>query len=77
MKTKVLRKFVVAAFAVATLCPLAQAQTMGGDDVKVVQYNQEKLVQTRMSVADNGWIYVMTHSGYDLSLIHISEPTRH
>ncbi|ATS04192.1 TapA/TapC family T9SS-dependent outer membrane protein [Porphyromonas gingivalis] len=65
MKTKVLRKFVVAAFAVATLCPLAQAQTMGGDDVKVVQYNQEKLVQTRMSVADNGWIYVMTHSGYD------------
>ncbi|KGO02842.1 secretion protein [Porphyromonas gulae] len=65
MKTKALRKFVVAAFAVATLCPLAQAQTMGGDDVKVIQYDQETLVQTRMSVADNGWIYVMTHSGRD------------
>ena len=64
MKTKALLKFIVAVFAVAICSPqLTQAQTMGGDDVKVTEHNTGTRTNTRMIVADNGWIYLMAHGG--------------
>ena len=58
-----LRKLLVAAFALAIISPLAKAQTMGGDDLKVVDFNSDVQVRNKTVVADNGWIYLMVHSG--------------
>ena len=65
VKKTTLRKLLVAVFAVAILCPLAKAQTIGGDDLKVIEFNNDIPVKSKTVVADNGWIYLMVHSGFD------------
>ena len=65
VKKTTLRKLLVAIFAVAILCPLAKAQTIGGDDLKIFEFNSDVQVRNKMVVADNGWIYLMVHSGRD------------
>ena len=42
-----LRKLLVAAFALAIISPLAKAQTMGGDDLKVVDFNSDVQVRNK------------------------------
>lgn len=63
MKTKALLKFIVAVFAAAICSPqLTQAQTMGGDDVLISSFSaMQPEGESRLAVADNGWIYVMAH----------------
>ena len=63
VKKTTLRKLLVAIFAVAILCPFAKAQTIGGDDLKIFEFNSDVQVRNKMVVADNGWIYLMVHSG--------------
>ena len=63
VKKTTLSKLLVAAFALAIISPLAKAQTMGGDDLKVVDFNSDVQVRNKTVVADNGWIYLMVHSG--------------
>lgn len=65
MRTTILHKWVLAAFALITLSSLAQAQTMGGGDVKVFDYKNNPAIKTKMSVADNGWIYLMAHGKHE------------
>ena len=65
VKKTTLRKLLVAIFAVAILCPLAKAQTIGGDDLKIFEFNNDMPVKSKTVVADNGWIYLMVHSGFD------------
>ena len=55
----------VAVFALTIISPLAKAQTMGGDDLKVIEFNNDIPVKSKTVVADNGWIYLMVHSGFD------------
>ena len=63
VKKTTLRKLLVAAFALAIISPPVKAQTMGGDDLKVVDFNSDVQVRNKTVVADNGWIYLMVHSG--------------
>lgn len=63
VKKTTLRKLLLAAFALAIISPPAKAQTMGGDDLKVVDFNSDVQVRNKTVVADNGWIYLMVHSG--------------
>ena len=70
---KTLRHFIMAALAAAFITPTAVAQaTMGGDDVKVLEVNQNVLALTKTRVADNGWIYLMTFTGRDTDNSHVT-----
>lgn len=63
MKTKALLKFFVAVFAAAICSPsFMQAQMMGGDNVLISSFQAgQPIGESRLAVADNGWIYVMAH----------------
>ncbi len=63
MKTKALLKFIVAVFAAAICSPsFMQAQMMGGDNVLISSFEAgQPEGESRLAVANNGWIYVMAH----------------
>ncbi len=70
---KTLCHFIMAALAAAFITPAAVAQPyMGGDDVKVLEINQNVLALTKTCVADNGWIYLMTFTGRDTDNSHVT-----
>ena len=63
VKKTALCKLLVAALVVATFCPLAKAQVIGGRDLKIFEVDSGVKIRTKTVVADNGWIYLMVHSG--------------
>ena len=65
VKKTTLRKLLVVAFALAIISPIAKAQTMGGDNLKIVEFNSDIHVRNKTVVADNGRNYPIVHSGHD------------
>ncbi|NLL27396.1 MAG: T9SS type A sorting domain-containing protein [Bacteroidales bacterium] len=59
MKTKIFSLLLIAIFALSIS---AQAQDIGGDDILISEISSEDAGFPKISVADNGWIYILTYT---------------